>query len=316
MIDKTYDCIFSIGGSCRAAYNLIDSSLRDAAGPFDWLITPDMEMVFQMLETHFRGFFQRENLEVKRVLSNKKLEVLDKATGFLFMHDFYEAHDFEADYQEARERYDRRIERFYRSIAEAGSCLFVRADNQRSEAGGFSRLKCLNPDAKLDVLLVRDRAQEAITQEVFYPNENITVWETVISNQPDTPEKAWRGNTRQWKEILRNVKLKKNSFLETIRQNSAGKKLVIWGAGSCARNFIPMFLENQFEIAFIVDRDPAKTGTQMDRTDLRIFKPAILEGKSEEVYVVILVSVEIESIFEKLERWGYARNCYCRLSIE
>lgn len=316
MINKTYDCIFSIGGSCRAAYNLIDSGLRDAAGPFDWLITQNIEKVFEMMETGFEAFFQRENLQVKRILYNKRLEVFDKGTGFYFMHDFYDGHDFEEDYQAARERYNRRIERFFKCIREAECCLFVRADNQPIDRGIWKRLRKLNPNAQMDVLFVRDSGQENMIQEEFHAEERITVWETILSNKPDIAEKPWRGNTRQWKEILKNVRLKKNSFLETIRENSKGKKLVIWGAGSCAKNFIPMLLENQFEIAFLVDSDPAKIGKQMAGTSLEILEPKVLDGRSGEIYVVILVSVSIDSIYERLENWNYGRNCYCRLSIE
>ncbi len=126
-----YDFIASIGFNCSVASQLKGRNLRTCSSPFDWLLKESptaLEETLELLDTRFANFLKWENMRLKDS-SNEKNEnhchaVHDFVNHTEFLHDFKAFPLSHEDYTEVREKYLRRIDRFYRNCAEAGRILF------------------------------------------------------------------------------------------------------------------------------------------------------------------------------------------------
>ena len=125
---KEYDFIFSLGATCAVSQSLRDAGLQFASYPFDWIGSPGLLRDVEMVEGGFDGWFEKEDLKlwdvrheegaVQRVYKNMR-------TGFGFPHEFTNAFTFEDGYEKTKEKYDRRIERFYRDVRAAKRALGI-----------------------------------------------------------------------------------------------------------------------------------------------------------------------------------------------
>ena len=119
---REYDFIFSLGASCAVSMALRDAGLQFASFPFDWIGSPGLMAEVEMVESGFCNWFEREDLKlwevrheegaIQRVYKNMR-------TSFGFPHEFTNAFRFETGYEKTREKYDRRIARFMKTL---GSC--------------------------------------------------------------------------------------------------------------------------------------------------------------------------------------------------
>jgi len=159
---KEYDFIFSLGATCAVSQSLRDAGLQFASFPFDWIGSPGLLRDVEMVETRFDGWFEKADLRlwdvrheegaVQRVYKNMR-------TSFGFPHEFTNAFTFEEGYDETKAKYDRRIERFYKSVKSAKRALGIYleiatrprlSDEAISEA--HRRLAAQFPETALDLL--------------------------------------------------------------------------------------------------------------------------------------------------------------------
>lgn len=117
---KKYDIIYSLGYNCGCGLFLRDNSLRVVAGPFDWVGNATFEQRFDCLLNGFTDFM---NIKYFRFLPKKpgdtdiKCDYYENTkTHFYFIHDFPIGCDFEKQFSIVREKYERRIKRFYENI--------------------------------------------------------------------------------------------------------------------------------------------------------------------------------------------------------
>ncbi|WP_300791520.1 DUF1796 family putative cysteine peptidase [uncultured Acetatifactor sp.] len=101
-----FDCFISLGGACPVAASMSKYGLRSFSGVFDWLVTSDFSWVLHYIETEFRDFLLRENLEQCDKYPN---HFYDKQSGIEFLH---ETENFEKQYEKLRDKYNRKICRF------------------------------------------------------------------------------------------------------------------------------------------------------------------------------------------------------------
>lgn len=106
MDDMKFFNFVSLGSACPVAASLSKYGLRGWSGVFDWLVTDDFSWVLHYLETDFKDFLQKENLEIFR--DNPKY-FRDKASGFLFIHEEYY---FMSEYAKLKDKYAHRINNF------------------------------------------------------------------------------------------------------------------------------------------------------------------------------------------------------------
>lgn len=195
---NSYDVIYSLGGNCSTAGFLNKHFLRVTSGPFDWwamqrLCQENFDWRIRLICTHFEGFMRKEDMErVPLPEGAPEDKLFDNycdhfGPGFYFPHDFPAGVPFEEAYAEVKEKYDRRIARFYRKIQESERVLLVWMNICQI---GFDadRIKCLCEEAcralgkTVDFLLIwqddsMSRDQAPVKQELA---PNITLWRANI----------------------------------------------------------------------------------------------------------------------------------------
>ncbi|MEI2467762.1 DUF1796 family putative cysteine peptidase, partial [Niallia taxi] len=87
-IKGEYTDIFSLGANCIPALKLRMFNLRKIAGPFDWVGSPNLPRVVNLINTNFSNFLNSDNLTVPQYASDEDLLVVDKLHYISFNHDF------------------------------------------------------------------------------------------------------------------------------------------------------------------------------------------------------------------------------------
>ena len=116
-----FDNVISLGGNCNIALNLKELGFRKASYPFDWLVSYDVEKVVFLIENDFKGFLNYQNLQQ---YSNNRCCYYDVENDLHFYHDFDQYLSLRVQLPKVREKYRRRIRRFYMDITKP--TLFVR----------------------------------------------------------------------------------------------------------------------------------------------------------------------------------------------
>lgn len=101
----------SLGSACLTASSMSKYGLRSWSGPFDWLVTDSLQWVLHYMENEFKDFLLKDNLE--RMAEYPKA-FRDKTSGFVFHHDY--EYPFEYKYDELKQRYQKRIDRFIDAV--------------------------------------------------------------------------------------------------------------------------------------------------------------------------------------------------------
>ena len=121
-----YNLIYSLGRDCACATYMSRFGLRTCSGPFDWLTMPltmdtDFQRRVELILTDFNSFWNPEDFRFlpkdPKVFNDEKCDYYENIkTGFWFFHDFPKGIPFEESLPKVREKYQRRIARFYREI--------------------------------------------------------------------------------------------------------------------------------------------------------------------------------------------------------
>lgn len=166
-----FEHIISLGHFCGVAQELERLGLRDASYPFDWLITT-REPLHQLIDSHFDGFLEYDYLyqsrEERKIYRNKYYNF-----GVSFYHDFSKYKPLDVQLDEVKEKYARRIERFYTAITEPA--LFIRYVNNEDDAEYYSkhfdecleRYKQFCPENEL-IFVVNDEYKNFNIPNAFY----------------------------------------------------------------------------------------------------------------------------------------------------
>lgn len=118
-MDK-YKHFISLGFFCSVALELERIGLRDCSSPFDWCIS-EWWGVEKAIDTHFEKFLEYENMYQDR---KKRKNYMDADYGIAFYHDFNDYQPLKKQLKKVKQKYSRRIERFYKNIQEP--TLFIR----------------------------------------------------------------------------------------------------------------------------------------------------------------------------------------------
>jgi len=122
----------SLGYFCSIASELERYGLRDSSFPFDWLIS-DFCGVISAIENHFEGLW---NYELWLQNARNRNHYMHIGYGFQFYHDFDKFHSFSDQLPSVKEKYNRRISRFYSAIHEP--TLFIRYISDEHQTNGVS----------------------------------------------------------------------------------------------------------------------------------------------------------------------------------
>lgn len=114
----------SMGRGCHTAMMLEKMGYRKCSYPMDWIIPENsasseesMKKRFEFLMNGFVDFFNKEDLIFYPEISNgKHIKCINKATNFVFSHDFLNGKDSKNQYILLMNKYSRRISRLMNHI--------------------------------------------------------------------------------------------------------------------------------------------------------------------------------------------------------
>lgn len=153
----SFDAIIPIGFFCGPTEWLEALDLRKQSNPFDWVIT-DLDHVSELIANQFHDLFDEAHLLSHSNWCNEMRIVDHDHYMFRFFHDFPADVSIAEKLPEVREKYERRITRFYNMLKDSQSLLFIRyvRNDDDDEARKMTRfievMTALNPNFKLIVI--------------------------------------------------------------------------------------------------------------------------------------------------------------------
>ena len=179
MLSARYDFVCSVGGDCGCAWHLVNNRLRVASYPLDWIMSwyRGVTGVAELVARDFDGFLGLENLRKepnppRGPNDDQEHDYYhDPVVGVDFVHDFPIGAPPDEAYPAVREKYRRRIERFYRSVRKSRRTLLVywtwRDQPEPGDilkAAGIFRAKF--PETRIDLLVMRHADLQKICPSV------------------------------------------------------------------------------------------------------------------------------------------------------
>ncbi len=187
---REYDLIFSLGGNCAAAHNILYRGLRKCALPFDWTYMVDEKPLHKFidgLKNGFVDFLQYDNLqelseeENKNVTHNDTFHYLDTNTGYRFVNHFHRDIRTTDEYEKVKTIFDRRTKRLLDMINEAESVLLVLNTafyiNNDVIFDFYGKIKEIYPNKRIDFVVLNF----GCNKEEFTERESIRVFRYVRS---------------------------------------------------------------------------------------------------------------------------------------
>lgn len=177
----TYKNVISLGCFCFVASELRRIDLREKAYPFDWIIS-NFQDVLLLIEQHFKDFLNQQYFEYQQekevfVVKNTKYKLVH------FVHDFISDKPIDTQINNVKDKYERRITRFYHDITQP--TLFIRYIFDKAEYQYIKEnkmkilaiLKSYNQDN--DIIFILNDHIKKTNKKSFYnvkknKNENVS----------------------------------------------------------------------------------------------------------------------------------------------
>ncbi|PGY12671.1 DUF1796 family putative cysteine peptidase [Bacillus sp. AFS031507] len=122
-----YKNVISLGFFCSTALELKKIGLRDSSGPFDWIIS-DFKGIIDCIDNGFEDILKYGNMSQYKETPNY---YVDTIYNFHFYHDFSRYDALSDQLPNVKDKYVRRIKRFYEKIKEP--TLFIRYIKNQEE---------------------------------------------------------------------------------------------------------------------------------------------------------------------------------------
>lgn len=231
----------SLGHSCSIAMDLEKMGLRSESLPFDWLIS-DFKGVMQAIENHFEDFLTYEYMQQARP---NRAYYRNYKYNIQFYHDFDKYHPLADQIDAVQEKYNRRIERFYKTISEP--TLFIRyitntqlVDEPTNELVWIEQnydsilkiIKSFNQENEIIFIANEGTSSSIVPLYIVSPDENNHITWSPLQKQPelydrlqnaefpDREANILRYRKKQQKKLFLRVKNK----LLSIRKNTFQKE--------------------------------------------------------------------------------------------
>ena len=115
---KKYDIIYSLGSNCACALYLNKNNQRSTSGPFDWICGISFKDRINLILNDFNSWLDINNLSKlpEQIKTEKNQRYKDESNGCIFPHDFPINQSLEEALPLVKEKYTRRINRFYNNL--------------------------------------------------------------------------------------------------------------------------------------------------------------------------------------------------------
>lgn len=217
--NNSFDLIISLGRDCACSTYLRKFNLQNESYPFDWLTAAPLRNRINLIVNNFQNFLNKEDLKFEprdpnaQVFDSRCDNFENVQTKFKFFHDFPIGMNFDEAYELVHNRYQRRINRFYKKIQKAKRILFVwfgRKEDPDNEELIYCKqeLDKKFPDKKIFLLVLKNiKGQNNFTYENIQNNIIRVSYDTL---EYDTlfPEKECIGNVKLNDKLFAKLSLK------------------------------------------------------------------------------------------------------------
>ena len=221
--NKKFDLILSIGEDCACSMYLNKFKLRNDSYPFDWLTKSNFDMRISLILNDFKDFCNKEDFvkldKPKDAIVDLKCDYYqNKKTNFYFYHDFDSNLDFDDAYKIVNDRYQRRINRFYKHINNSQNILFVFLgrteiiENNRLEQY-HQQLMNKFKNKNIYLLILENQANQNGFIEENISEHILKIKYDITSCDSSKAQNLCAGNVLLNDKILKQLKLKKSIFL-------------------------------------------------------------------------------------------------------
>lgn len=323
---EVFSNFISLGSACQTASSMAKYGLRGWSGPFDWLVTDSLKWVLHYMENDFADFLERKNLE--RDKDNPKT-FIDRESGFIFRHDH--EYPFEEKYDELKEKYQKKIDRFQEEIVKKTCFLrtVISSDEVKYIARNFEYINSV---------IKRKNSRNEI---IFLMRQDVEISETISFRHYVMPGK-WNGGPnaviRSWFDgadefleycvrrydvmsLMKNITFDRNkqekiSYIDQVRYRTLLKlldcdfnninlpeKVIIYGAGNIGRIFYEK-IRGKCEIKCFIDKETV--GGKIDGIPIRWLEEADYD---ECISFIVTPTYDFENICKDI------KGCYGEAEI-
>lgn len=208
---KYYDMVISLGQNCHASMVLRNCGQQRYTYPLDWSAgilwdrcgVAGLPGKVELICRHFQGAFEREDFVVfgEPAPDSPHYWVKNLKTGLQYQHDFPVGKSVDEYFSVFREKYHRRIDRFYEEIDRSEKILFFflcYTDELTDDVVILchNRLSCCFPDKRIDVMLVmRDDSIHVGTYHRTQINRHIVRYNVAMGDSIYDDENVEKKNT-------------------------------------------------------------------------------------------------------------------------
>lgn len=188
-----YDEVVSLGSRCQVAIQMEHNGVRHLAYPFDWIVT-HAQGLGSFIINQGSHFLDRDKVVyVGEYPGNPPYYfVQDTHYGFESYHDFLPPHT-PGNFDLVKDKFQRRIKRFFALLNSNKKILFIRTDVTREEAEYLdSVIRTMHP--KLVYTLVALNKTDDFKTDWGHPR----IKNFYLNIDP----LDWQGDFARWKEIL------------------------------------------------------------------------------------------------------------------
>jgi len=177
---ERYDLVCSLGGNCAAAHNLLYKKLRTVAFPFDWTYFNSDEAVYKLAEgfkDNFKNYALKENFKELPVNPDHsdKIQYEDTYGKIIWANHFQYDSDKNHNYNEVKEKLDRRFQRLVDSVNKAHKILFIFSTSFQVKPDAFlyliSSLNKMYPNKNIEIRVLSFNCEK----DYVYENQNVKV---------------------------------------------------------------------------------------------------------------------------------------------
>lgn len=257
--------------------SLRDAGLRLSSGPFDWLLGPSLKSRVDLVANDFAGWLEPGDFEF---LGNPEKfstdSYMNRRTGYKFSHDFEIGKPFEEAFPAVREKYERRIARFYERIRASRRVLFVWLENpvvndrpsEEDVAASRRILADKFPGVEIEFLIV-DRAPDDTEGGRIERRDGY--WRMVCpyrrkATEPGKDVRPWDIDTRPIDALLSNFETNDYRSAAERRDHAAAGRLAKYAAFGVHTAFGYALVRLQIKICKLLLNRLRRRGISIRRT--------------------------------------------------
>lgn len=187
----------SLGLACETALQLRRTNLSTSFFPFDWIQSNDFSTVTELIKNKFKDFLAPETIADFHIIGQFRTHHVVRYQRFdvEFFHDFTSNTTIEDIRSKVKEKYDRRIARFYDALQSKKHICFFRRKITKEQAAEFCfMMKSSFPETKYTLVAI----DENVVTSGPWQLEHVIY----AKYRPPYLYQGWEGNNALWDVIF------------------------------------------------------------------------------------------------------------------